>query len=224
MATPAQRKSQEWMGDERGNRSNQMQRRSQEDNMPLSPVPYLRPLANFYSEMDRMFDNVFRNFGMPIANIASNMPEMLGMQNMFRPKVDIVKNEDVYKVTIEAPGIDERDMRLDISSDGTLTISGEKRQENIEDRQNLQFSECSYGTFQRTLTLPDDVDQEAVEARFRNGVLTIVCPRNREMSRSRIRQIPISSGGGREGREGREPREEMRQHNQPGGANPKKAA
>src|SRR5262249_44792242 len=82
----------------------------------------------------------------------------------------------------------------DVSPDGMLTISGEKRQENTDNRKNAYCTECSYGAFERTLSLPDDVDRDNIDANFKNGVLTVTCPRL-ESSQSSHRQIPIGGKG-----------------------------
>lgn len=171
---------------------------------PASPASYFGPLSNFFSDIDKMLSNSFndmfpmRGFGMP-AMMGMPAMGMMGMQ-MFQPKVDIASSENEYTITVEVPGLEENDIKLDISNDGMLTISGEKRQENTENRRDIYFSECSYGTFERTLSLPDDVDPQQVEARFKNGVLTITCPHTESSKQEQRRQIPISAEGKAEGR------------------------
>jgi HSP20 family protein len=151
------------------------------------PTSYFGPLSNFFSDMDRMFDNTFRSLGIPSP---ANM-------QMFIPNVDITASDNEYTVTCEVPGMEERDIKLDVAADGTLTISGEKRQESTDNRKDTYFTECRYGSFERTLSLPDDVDPEDIQARFKNGVLTITCPRT-ESARQSHRQIPISGGRDRD--------------------------
>jgi HSP20 family protein len=174
---------------EEGNKQSGEQRGN--ENMP-APVSYFRPLSNFFRDIDKMFDQTFRTFGVPAFQGANFM----NMQ-MFRPNLEIASNDNEYVITAEVPGMEERDIRLDVSPDGMLTISGEKRHENTESRKSGVFSECSYGAFERSLSLPDDVDPEGIEARFRNGVLTIMCPRVPSQQRQ-SRPIPI---GGRKGPE-----------------------
>lgn len=81
-----------------------------------------------------------------------------------------------YTVTAEIPGVDDKDVKLEIVDD-TLTIRGEKKQEKEEKEKNYYRLERSYGSFQRVLSLPDDVDQDGVKANFKKGVLTITLPR-----------------------------------------------
>jgi HSP20 family protein len=163
--------------------------RGSSGNMQL-PASYFGPLSNFFSDMDRMFANAARNFGLPSMATMDIMPGF-GMQ-MFNPNVDITSSDKEYTVTAEMPGLEEGDVKIEVS-DGLLTISGEKRQENTDNRRDVYSIERSYGAFERTLSLPDDVDQDNIEARFKNGLLTITCPRM-ESARQPRRQIPIGGG------------------------------
>jgi HSP20 family protein len=166
------------------------------NNLPLYPVSYLTPLSNFLHDMDRVFDDTLRNFGLP--TISDNF---FAMQNIFIPNVDIVSNDNEYTIKVEVPGMEEQDIKLNISRDGMLIISGEKRQESTNNDQDIECSECAYGSFERALSLPSDIDNEAIEANFKNGILTIACPRVKE-SGSQTRQIPINSNSRQNPRSG----------------------
>jgi HSP20 family protein len=190
----SKRYSREWFKNEedgKGSRS-QSQQGSMGGMQQNFPSTYFGPLSSFFSNMDRMFDNTFRNFGLPALMSQTGLG---GMQGMFRPNIDITSTRDEYAITAEVPGIEEKDIKLDVTADGQLIISGEKKFER-EDRQgDVQYAEASYGSFERVLSLPDDVDRESVEARFKNGLLTITCPRT-EASKMQTRHIPISARGG----------------------------
>lgn len=179
------RKARDWFRNENSGTRMPAERRLS-GNLSPYPASYFGPLSNFFSDMDQMFADTFRNFGLP-AGIQG-----MGMQ-MFIPNINITSNDNEYTLTVEVPGMEEKDIKLDISADGVLTISGEKRKENTENRQDVYSTECSYGAFERTLTLPEDVDSNHIEARFKNGVLTITCPRMESARQSR-HQIPINSG------------------------------
>jgi HSP20 family protein len=183
-----------WFQDESSGRP-LSQRNMPSRNIPAYPASYFGPLSTFFWDLDRMFDNTFRSLGLP-----AMVP---GMSNwdmqLFTPNIDITSSNDEYVITVEVPGVEEENIRLDISADGTLTISGEKQQEINENLGDVQFAERAFGSFQRTLELPEDVDTDNIEARFKNGVLTIVCPRTGTL-RSQHRQIPIGRDrGGMEG-------------------------
>lgn len=126
------------------------------------------PLWGLHREMDRLFEGVFERFNTLLPDVAGG--------TMLKPSVDIKESGKAYKVTVEVPGVDEKDVKLELC-DGVLTISGEKKHEKEDGDENWHRLERSYGSFQRVLTLPDDVDQEAIEAKFKNGVLTITVPR-----------------------------------------------
>lgn len=152
-------------------------------------MSYLTPLSSFYLDVNRMFDKAFQNFGMPSV-LADN-----AFQNMmFNPSVDISSNEKEYTVEVETPGMNENDIRLDITRDGDLCICGEKRQENDNQEKDFHRVERAYGSFSRTLSLPDDIDKENINASFHNGVLTISIPRV-DSGTSQMRRIEINENG-----------------------------
>lgn len=175
------KRSQNWLRNEEKNTRQEAERFTS----GFLPATYLAPLSNFFVDMNQALDNTFRNFRLP-----SGVPN-LGV-TMFNPKVDIASSDNKYTISVEVPGLEERDIRLDVSADRMLTISGEKRQENKDSQQDVYCTECSYGAFERSLSIPDDVDQEEIEAQFKNGVLTIICPRTEGARQSR-RQIPIGN-------------------------------
>ena len=78
-------------------------------------------------------------------------------------------------------------------NDGFLTIRGEKRQECEEESKNFHRIERSYGSFQRTLSLPEDVNQEAIGASCKNGIVTIILPR-KPLPQAATKRIEIKSG------------------------------
>ena len=92
------------------------------------------------------------------------------------------------RIQAELPGVSEKD--VDISLDGdVLTIRGEKRQERKQEREGVHISERSFGTFQRSLRLPFQVNPDQVEARFENGVLSMTVPKAQPQERSRRIQV-----------------------------------
>ena len=92
------------------------------------------------------------------------------------PAVDVDETDEAYVVTAENPGIDKGDVNVECH-DGMLTIHGEKRSEEKEKR---RWTERYYGSFSRSFRLPSDADENAIEARFKDGVLTVTVGRSRE--------------------------------------------
>ncbi len=155
----------------------------------LSSASYLRPLSNFCQDMDRLFEQTWRGFGMPAMFGGTGSLQ----ETMFQPSVDITSTDTEYSIVVEVPGIDEKDVRIDLSADGQLTICGEKKADSDAHEKDFHRMERSFGMFRRTLSLPEDVNHENVEASFRNGVLTITALRT-ESAESRTRRIEVNAG------------------------------
>jgi|SRR5271157_2073411 HSP20 family protein len=89
------------------------------------------------------------------------------------PRVDIVEEKDTYKITADMPGLDKKDISVEVKN-GVLAISGEKKEEKTErDRNRYYHFERRFGSFRREFALPDHVDPDHVEAKYANGVLEL---------------------------------------------------
>ncbi|MFP4029662.1 MAG: Hsp20/alpha crystallin family protein [Candidatus Brocadiia bacterium] len=110
-------------------------------------------------------------------------------ESVVSPALDISETEDAYKVTAELPGMSKDDVELNIDH-GVLTLSGKKREEEKTEEENFLRVERTYGSFSRSVPLPSSVNEEAVEASFSEGVLTIKLPKNEE---ARGKKIEIKS-------------------------------
>lgn len=150
-----------------------------------SPSLYAdHPLWNLHREMDRVFENFFQRFN-------GFMPE-LGRNAILKPNVDIRENKKNYLISVEVPGVEESDVKLELQ-DGTLIISGEKKHEKEQKDENVHYMERSYGSFKRVLSLPEDIETDGIDAKFKNGVLTITVPRKQiAKSNEESKVIPIS--------------------------------
>ncbi|MDL1968512.1 MAG: Hsp20/alpha crystallin family protein [Deltaproteobacteria bacterium] len=147
--------------------------------------PVYNPATRLHREIDRIFDNVFSGFGFerPL------LPRMA--EGILKPTLDLSATGKEYTITVEIPGVDEKDVKVDIADD-TMTIRGEKKQEKEENAKNYYRIERSYGSFQRVLSLPEDADQNAVTAKFKKGVLTVTIPR-KAVSESDVKRIEVKS-------------------------------
>lgn len=133
------------------------------------------PLGQLHHEIDRLFDGIFRNFGLP--SLGMNSGGAFDVRDLqLRPKVDVGATDKEYSITVEVAGVSDKDINLELVN-GSLIIKGEKKQENERNEKNYYRVERSYGAFQRVLSLPEDADQDNVNAKFNNGVLTITLPR-----------------------------------------------
>jgi HSP20 family protein len=143
----------------------------------------VNPFFTLHREMNRMFDDVFRGFD--LAPFGSTR----GLTGLSWPQIDIDETEKEVRITAELPGLDEKDVSLEIAH-GVLSISGEKKSES-EDKAR-RFSERYYGRFERRIPL-EDVDDDKVSATFKNGILTITVPKSAEAKN--VRRIAINRNG-----------------------------
>jgi HSP20 family protein len=95
------------------------------------------------------------------------------------PDLDVRDNTNSIVVEAELPGVDEKDVSVTLAN-GVLTIKGEKKQEKEEKAENYHLSERSFGSFERSIRLPDTVDDAKVEAKFDKGVLTVTAAKKPE--------------------------------------------
>ncbi len=129
------------------------------------------PFSLLQREMDSLFDNFHRAFDVE--------PWVEENKGSFSPKVDIIEGEKEIRVTAELPGIDEKNVEVLLSRD-SLTIKGEKKDERESSGKNYYRSECSYGSFSRTILLPEKINTDKAEAHYKKGVLTVTLPRTEE--------------------------------------------
>ena len=134
----------------------------------MKPEPFSR-------EIDRVFDAFF----------GQNEQQA----RRWVPPMDLVEAEDHFLLKADLPGLSEGDVNIEVQ-DGSLTISGERRAEHTEQERGFYRIERSFGSFNRSLTLPDGVDPDRIEASFSHGVLEVRIPKPEER---KPRRIEISS-------------------------------
>jgi HSP20 family protein len=138
------------------------------------------PFLAFHREMNRLFDDAFRSFDLaPFGNLE---------RQMGWPNIEVSETDKEVKVTAELPGLEEKDVQVELRN-SVLAISGEKKTET-EDKER-QYSERYYGRFERRIPV-DDVDEDNVNASFKNGVLTVTLPRS-PAAQQNVKRIAINS-------------------------------
>ncbi len=148
------------------------------------------PLLQVHREIDRIFDNFFHGFGLSAADAMRPLTGLVE-SGLLKPKADLSATDKEYRLTVEIPGVSEKDLTLAISGN-SLTIRGEKKQEKEEKEKEFYRIERSYGSFQRVLTLPEDVDLDGIGAGFKDGVLTVTMPR-KEVAEDAVKTIEINA-------------------------------
>jgi HSP20 family protein len=141
----------------------------------------MSPIVSLHREMNRLFDDVFRGF---------ESSHVWGNRGAW-PSVDVEETDKEYRVTAELPGLEERDVEVFLQ-DGVLTVRGEKKLE--KEAGNRTVSERYYGRFERQFALDRDIEESAISATFRNGILTVIAPKSAQAV-ERTKRIPINAGG-----------------------------
>ncbi len=156
-----------------------------EESRALSPF---EAMERRFSAMERMFEDFFRR---PFSLLApSRWPGMtLPTAGEISPSIDVYEEGDFVVVKAELPGMKKEDLSVDFS-DGAVTISGEKKQEEKVEHKNYHMVERSYGSFTRSFFLPTEVIAGKAKATFKDGVLEIRVPKTEE-AKKKERKIPI---------------------------------
>jgi HSP20 family protein len=141
----------------------------------------LDPFVAFRREVDRMFDGFFDGFGRPGRSLT-------GWSDL-TPTMDLVENDKDLTITAELPGLDEKDFEVTVAGD-LLTLKGEKKSDHEQRNGDSYYAERRYGSFTRSVRLPFEVKDDAVEAKYDKGVLTVRIPKPAEMQRA-VRRIEV---------------------------------
>lgn len=131
------------------------------------------PLQDLHRDIDRLFGDAFSSMNM-FPNFAHT--PMFG-EVALKPQLDIAETDKSYNLSVEMAGVDEKDITLEVSTEGLLTITGEKKAQSEKTDKNFHSVERSYGTFKRVLALPEDASADNIEATFKNGVLEVTLPK-----------------------------------------------
>ena len=124
------------------------------------------PFISLQREIDRLFDNFTQGFP---ALSTGGAAELL-------PNLDVTETDKQIEITAELPGLEEKDVQVNLA-DNVLTIRGEKKAEKEEKDKAYRLVECSYGSFVRSLELPDGVNADAIKASIDKGVLKVTVPK-----------------------------------------------
>ncbi len=133
--------------------------------VPVARSESINPLAAFHEEMNRLFDDFWRDFD----GIGSSLMPSSGF-----PRVEVIETERDVRVEAELPGMDEKDVDITLHN-GILTIRGERL--SASDDRHRRVSERYYGQFERRIVLPAEVEGDKVTASFHRGVLTVTLPK-----------------------------------------------
>ena len=108
----------------------------------------------------------------------------------YSPLMNINEADSKYLVTIDLPGVDKKDVEVNVS-DGILTVSGERKVVNQDSENNRVRCESTHGAFSRSFELSTEIETDKIKAKFKNGVLTITIPKDEEV-KPEVRKIVVS--------------------------------
>jgi HSP20 family protein len=138
------------------------------------------------NQMNRLFDNFFdQPFGL------RKFPGESAFVGDFSPFMDISETDNEVTISAELPGLEPDDINITLASN-TLTISGEKRAEKEQKGERYYRVERTYGSFHRSIPLPEEVNEEKIEASFKRGVLKVKLPKTAE-AKKKSKQITIKT-------------------------------
>jgi HSP20 family protein len=161
---------------------------------PEHPLTH-RILEKLRSELDEAFDRFSDHFALPSLHRVFDLERRLRHRmplSSIAAAVDVSEEEELFRISIELPGIDANGIELTVS-DNTLAIKGEKKDDREKETRGYYLREREYGSFERFIEMPTGIDYDGIEAEFANGVLTIVLPKTPEAARKH-KKVSVQSG------------------------------
>jgi HSP20 family protein len=152
-----------------------------------------QPVATWdpFREFQELSDRLSRAFsGQPYNNQQEGNREQALTVFDWSPAVNISETDKAYLIKADLPEVNKEAVKV-THQDGVLTLEGERRQEKREENEKFHRVESSYGKFMRRFTLPDDAQDESIEATFKDGALTVVIPKA-AAKRSKSREIKVA--------------------------------
>ena len=128
-----------------------------------------------FRELEEVSDRLNRMFARPAVSRTTGKENMIVAD--WTPSVDISETDGEYQIKAEIPDVKKEDVKVTVE-DGVLTIQGERKHEKEEKGTKIHRIERSYGTFVRTFSLPDVIDEDKVKADFKDGVLNLHLPKS----------------------------------------------
>ena len=143
-------------------------------------LPKIKRTENWPSFVDEFFNTDF-------------WPSFLDVNTRYSvPAVNILEEDNEYRIEVIAPGIDKKDVKINLEDD-VLTISSERKEENEEKDKHYMRREFNYTAFIRSFVVPEEVDAEKISAEHKNGILTLHLPKKEEVvKKTQKREIKVS--------------------------------
>jgi HSP20 family protein len=153
-----------------------------------------RPFESLRREVDRLFDDFNLNpFHLPLRRPAFDLEPFWQAESwVAQPAMDLVERDNAFELTAEMPGLEEKNIEVDVAN-GVLTVKGQKDEDKVEKKEDFHLRERRFGSFVRSVRLPETVDADKIEASFKNGVLKVTLPKKREAQKP-VQKIEVKGG------------------------------
>jgi HSP20 family protein len=153
----------------------------------MNVIRWQRPVMTPWSSFGRLSDlrdEIDRLFDAPLSELARTSNLLSG----WTPALDVYEQKDSFVIKAELPGMKKEDITVSLH-DGSLSISGERKNETKHEEAEVYRAERFFGRFQRTVTLPAPVAPDKVKAQYKDGILTVTLPKTEE---AKPKQIDVS--------------------------------
>ncbi len=152
----------------------------------MTLVKWKRPLENGQVNRNAIYNT-------PLSGLFTNLwadDFLTAERAQFVPAVNLSEDETQYHVELSAPGFDKNDFKIELN-DGILSVSGKHHTQTEAKEKNFTRKEFNFGSFQRSFSLPEEINQEAIDAKYENGILKIALPKKEE-SKKPAKEIKVS--------------------------------
>jgi HSP20 family protein len=153
-----------------------------------------RPFESLRREVDRLFEDFTVNpFRLPLRRPEFGLEPFWQPDSwVAQPAIDLVERANAFELTAEMPGLDEKNVEVNVAN-GVLTVKGQKEEEKVEKKEDFHLRERRFGSFARSVRIPDTVDADKIDASFRNGVLKVTLPKKAEAQKP-VKKIEVKGG------------------------------
>ena len=167
---------------------------------PLVPSPSAgamqawRPFDTLRREVDRLFEDfTLIPFRLPLRRPMFHFEPFWQADSwVAHPAIDLVERDNAYELTAEMPGLNQKNIEVDVAN-GVLTVKGQKEEDKVEKKQDYHLRERRFGSFTRSIRIPETVDADKIEATFKNGVLNVTLPKKPEAQKP-VKKIEVKGG------------------------------
>ena len=159
-------------------------------------LPVKKEGSALWEGFDRDIERIFEDFTGDFGNFENFLSKLFkanaSASLKILPRTDFSETDQEYMVEVDLPGVKEENLEISLSKDNVLTIQGKRESQEEKKERNYYKLERAYGSFERTLMLPDNCDADKVSATFKDGILTIQIPKKTPIA-GEVKKIKLST-------------------------------